>query len=112
MNENQKYLEENGLPRHLEFRDGCIGEGIDKGAFRNLLAISSCYGECAEAVAAELVKRYNPKPLFQLHWQFLKKDGHTDHTEMRSQSDASTPEERKKWILDTKLKQPLPDGAH
>ena len=120
MEDNQKYLEDNGLPRRLEFRDGCIGEEID-GAFRNLLAISSCYGVYAESVAEELVKRYNPARLFQLHWQFFKRNGHTDHTEMRSQFSpdealhgnpgGTVGEEIQKWTKDVQERHPLPDGA-
>ncbi len=103
---NQEYLEENGLPRRLVFRDGCISERLKKGSFRNVLAISKCYGVYAEAIAKELVKRYNPAPLYQLHWQF--KDG---HTEMRSQTDVGARKEIKTWILETKLEHPLPEGA-
>ncbi len=103
---NEQYLKENGLPRRLVFQDGCIGEWIGKGCFRNLLAISNCYGIYAEAVAEELIKRYNPKSLLQLHWQF--KDG---HTEMKSQTDADIQKEIKKWVLETKLEYPLPEDA-
>ncbi len=103
---NEHYLKEHGLPRRLVFQDGSIGEWIEKGCFRILFSISNCYGCYAEAVGKELVKRYNPKHLLQLHWQF--RDG---HTEMRSQTDVSTQEEIKKWVLETNLEHPLPEDA-
>ena len=90
------------------FQDGCISEWIEKGCFRNLLAISKCYGVYAEAVAKELVKRYNPKPLLQLHWQFKDR-----HTEMRSQTDVSISDREgiAKWVEETKKEHPLPKNA-
>ncbi len=116
MDNNKKYLEENGLPRRLTFKEGCVGEQIEGGAFRNLFAISECYGEYAEAVARELVKRYNPAPLFQLHWEF--EDG---HTEMRSQTcpeemlhgkpDSTIEKEMRIWTRDVQERHPLPDGT-
>ncbi len=115
---NQEYLEENGRPHRLEFRDGCIGEIIGEGGcgFRNLLAVSACYGVYAESVAKELVKRYNPKPLFQLHWQF--EDGHTDMRSQFSPEEAlydnpgTTPEkEMRKWTRDVQERYPLPEGV-
>ncbi len=105
-NEMKQYLKENGLPRRLVFKDGNIGEWIGKGAFRILFTVSNCYGPYTDAIAKELIKRYNPKPLLQLHWQF--KDG---HTEMRSQTDASIQEDIRKWVLQTKLDHSLPEGA-
>ncbi len=116
MDENQKYLEENGRPHRLEFRDGCIGEWIGKGAFRNLLAISKCYGVYAESIAKELVKRYNPKRIYQLHWQF--EDG---HTEMKSQAcpeemlygnpNSTAEKEMRAWVKSDQEQHPLPKGA-
>ncbi len=114
MSENATYLKEKGLPRRLGFIEGCIGENIN-GGFRVLFEISKCYGEYAEAVAKELVKRYNPAPIFQLHWQF------EDRTEMKSQCcpeetlvgnpNSTTEEEMQKWARDVQKRHPLPDEA-
>lgn len=115
MSDNQQYLEEHGLPYRLVFKDGCLGEWIGPGAFRNLISISECYGEYVEAIAKEIIKRYNPAPVFQLHWEF------DNHTEMKSQacpeemlhgnphSRAQT--EMRKWTCDVHQRYPLPEGA-
>ncbi len=119
MNENEKYLKENGLPRRLVFQDGHIGEYIGNGggpgAFRNLFAISKCYGVYAEAIGKELVKRYNPAPVFQLHWEF------NDRTEMKSQCcpeealhgnpNSTVQKEIRKWTKEVQDRHPLPEGA-
>ena len=115
MNENKQYLKDHGLPRRLEFRDGCIGEPIGEGVFRNLFAISDCYGEYAEAIAKEIVKQYNPAPVFQLHWEF------DDRTEMKSQAcpeemlhgnpNSTAEKEMRNWTHDVQERYPLPEGA-
>ncbi len=114
MNKSEQYLKEHGLPRRLVFLDGHLGEWID-GGFRNLFSVSECYGVYGEAIAKEIVKRYNPAPIFQLHWQF------DDRTEMKSQTcpeemlhgnpDSTAEKEMRNWTRDVSGRYPLPEGA-
>ncbi len=105
MSENEQYLKEHGLPRRLEFINGCIGETIGTGAFRNLFTISDCYGEYAEAVARKLVRKYNGGLLLQLHWQF------DDRTEMKAQSEPLGTDKMRAWVKAVGAEHPLPEGA-
>lgn len=104
MDKNQEYLEKNGLPSRLVFLDGNIGEWLD-GGFRILFSVSECYGEYADAIGKELVRKYNGGLLLQLHWQFF------DRTEMKSQSGPLDEAAMRDWVRDVEERHPLPDDA-